>query len=53
MIVYHEFEISHDLGIAAVGFLRHSSHAGAVLVEEAGRLGVEHKRDGEKTFDPF
>lgn len=52
MVVNHDFNITHDLSIAAVSFLSHESDAGAIAKDTSG-LRVEDKRNGQEAFNPF
>jgi hypothetical protein len=53
VVVDHELNISHYLGVAAVRFLGHFGHACSFHVEDTRRLGVQHERHREEAFDPF
>ena len=53
MVIEHDFDIPHDLGIAAMGFFSGLGDVGGLRVESAGGLGVEHEGNGEQPLDPF
>ena len=52
MIFYHVFYVAHNLGIPPMRLLGHFGDAGSVAYY-ACWLGVQDKRDGEETLDPF
>lgn len=52
MVINHEFDISHNLGVSSMRFFSHLGDV-AVISKHARRLGVEHKGHGKKTLDPF
>ena len=53
MIVNHELDIAHDLGIPAVSLVHHAIPVHFLLSKDARGLGIEYKRDGQETLDPF
>lgn len=52
MVVNHELDITHNLGIAAVSLLGHLGDAGSIS-KDTSWLGVEDERYGQETLDPF
>lgn len=52
MVVNHELDVAHNLGIAAVSLLGHLGDAGSIS-KNASRLGVEDERNGQETLHPF
>lgn len=52
MIINHELDITHNLCITAVRFVRHLSNARAIS-KDSGGLRVKNKGDCEEAFDPF
>ena len=53
VIVNHELDIAHDLGISAVSLVHHAISVHFLLSKDACGLGIEYERDGEETLDPF
>jgi hypothetical protein len=54
VVVDHDFNITENLAVPPVGFFPSLSQAAQVLsVEGSMRLGVQHKRDGQQSLDPF
>ncbi len=53
MVVDHDFDVFHDLGVSLVSDLSHGFHVWGLGVEDIGGLGVEDEWDGEEAFDPF
>lgn len=53
MIIYHYFNIPHDLGVPSVSFFGHSSNIDPIALEDALWLGVEHERHSQQPLDPF
>lgn len=52
MVVNHELDVVHNLGISAVSLLGHLGDAGSIS-KDTSRLGVENERHGQETLDPF
>jgi hypothetical protein len=53
-VVVDEFlDIPEDLRVALMGVGRYGHEVLAVFLVDSGGLRVQHKRDRQKTFDPF
>ena len=50
MIIEHDLDVPHDLGIALMGGLGHGCQFGTLFMIDGGRLGMEDEWHGEQAL---
>ena len=53
MVRNQVLDIAHYVLITLMGVCSKGEKAFAVVMIDGGRMGMQHERDGQKTFDPF